>query len=89
MRFKAQLFEVAAQDGGVGDVVDERVDSLASIEMPYVWETARRCSGESPLYRLGSGVGLLTGPSQQVATFCLQSRQIVLPPTRKSETRWG
>jgi hypothetical protein len=89
VRFETQLFEIATQDGGVSDVVDECVDSLASIEMPYVWETARRCSGESPLYRLGSGVGLLTGPSQQVATFCLQSRQIVLPPTRKSEARCG
>lgn len=89
MSLQAEFVEVSPHDGSGDDVVDQLVNALATTQLTDVGEPERRRASKDSLIFTGSGSGFATGPSQHVWIGCLQSRQWVEPPTRKSETLCG
>lgn len=89
-RLQAKLLKLPTNDRGIADVVDECVHALTGLPDLFQIGEPESCGAKedrrASLVATGSGSGFATGPSQHVSIFALQSRQIVDPPTRKSET---
>jgi hypothetical protein len=74
--FESELFEVAAMDRRLVDVIDEGIYSFSAAEVFQVREAESCCSRKSAsLIATGSGRGFATGPSQH-SRWIRQSRQI-------------